>query len=181
MGNPFQEQSSDLLILDTHDIVDSRVAETIRSVIETLGKEQYRQFVTEVLELKSKSLYIPIKQNKLPLFSRQQTKANTKEKQQIMSETELLLFSQLYVSCQVRNGSNLGELFRHENQSYPPSHSFSSIGKVERKMRESSKCRCFIIDRGAIINMLNPCGSRIFKDYFKYVFFAVYIRSLTIC
>lgn len=30
------------------------------------------------------------------------------------------LFSQLYVSCQVRNG-DLVEFFKHENQAYPPS------------------------------------------------------------
>ncbi|VDI46156.1 Hypothetical predicted protein, partial [Mytilus galloprovincialis] len=31
MGNPFMEQSDDLLILDTRDIVDPRVAETVRN------------------------------------------------------------------------------------------------------------------------------------------------------
>ncbi|CAG2249555.1 unnamed protein product [Mytilus edulis] len=127
MGNPFQEQSTDLLILDTRDIVDPRVCETIRNV-ENLGKEQYHQFVTERLENKSKSLHVPIKQNKLLLFSRQQPKTETKDKQQITSlKQNCSLFSQLYVSCQVRNG-DLEEFFRHENQSYPPA--LSQFGEM---------------------------------------------------
>lgn len=64
MGNPFMEQSEDLLILDTHDIVDKKVAETVRN-IEIIRKQQFHQFVKERLESNSKSIYEPIKQNKL--------------------------------------------------------------------------------------------------------------------
>ncbi|VDH92941.1 Hypothetical predicted protein [Mytilus galloprovincialis] len=45
-----------------YGFVDPRVCETIRNV-ENLGKEQYHQFVTERLENKSKSLFVPIKQD----------------------------------------------------------------------------------------------------------------------
>ena len=46
MGNPFLEQSEDLLVLDTKDILDASVAEAVRTA-ETLGVEQYQQFVEE--------------------------------------------------------------------------------------------------------------------------------------
>ena len=49
MGNPFLECSQDLLVIDTRDIVDTEVAETMRR-IETLGKEKYAEFVKEGLE-----------------------------------------------------------------------------------------------------------------------------------
>jgi hypothetical protein len=49
MGNPFLEHSQDLLVIDTRDIMDPQVAETVRR-IETLGEEQYTKFVTERLE-----------------------------------------------------------------------------------------------------------------------------------
>ena len=40
MGNPFLEHSQDLLVIDTRDIMDIQVAETVRR-IERLGEEQY--------------------------------------------------------------------------------------------------------------------------------------------
>ena len=38
MGNPFQEHSQDLLVIDTRDIMDTSVAEAVRKV-ESLGDE----------------------------------------------------------------------------------------------------------------------------------------------
>ena len=49
MGNPFVEESDDLLVLDTRNILDASVVETIK-MIEELGKTQYEAFVTERLE-----------------------------------------------------------------------------------------------------------------------------------
>ena len=49
IGNPFLEHSDDLLAIDTRDIVDTEVAETVRN-IETVDEEQYTKFVTERLE-----------------------------------------------------------------------------------------------------------------------------------
>ena len=46
MGNPFLELSQDLLVLDTKDIMDVSVAETVRKV-ETVGREQYDIFINE--------------------------------------------------------------------------------------------------------------------------------------
>ena len=48
MGNPFLERIQDLLDIDTRDIVDTEVAETVRKRIETLG-EKYAEFVKERL------------------------------------------------------------------------------------------------------------------------------------
>ena len=46
MGNPFLEESKDLLKLDTRDIIDSAVASSICQA-EEIGKKQYQTFVTE--------------------------------------------------------------------------------------------------------------------------------------
>ena len=48
MGNPFLEESKDLLRVDTRDIVDSAVASSICQA-EEIGKKQYQTFVTERL------------------------------------------------------------------------------------------------------------------------------------
>ena len=99
MGNPFLEQSKDLLALGTYDITDCNVVETVRK-IEEIGKVQYQAFVTERLEKRTASLLKPIKINKSSLFSSPPpSKAKSSDKLQIAS-----LFSALYVSCQVRDG-----------------------------------------------------------------------------
>ncbi|CAG2187553.1 unnamed protein product [Mytilus edulis] len=179
MGNPFMEQSDDLLILDTRDIVDPRVAETVRKV-EEIGKEQFNKFVTERLQSNTKSIYEPIKQNKLFMFSRQQPKTDSKEKQQISSlKQNCSLFSQLYVSCQVRNG-DLVEFFRHENQAYPPSlsqfgelrHGSKSdllvqLERITESVNEAPRVDALVIDGAALINMLKPRGSKTFESYCK--------------
>ena len=67
MGNPFLEQSGYLLVLDTRDIMDTRVVETVRT-IEKVGKEQYQEFAAKKLEERKTPLFDPIKRNKLPLF-----------------------------------------------------------------------------------------------------------------
>ena len=53
MGNPFLENTQDLLVLDTRDIMETPVAETVRK-IESLGEEQHTKFVEERLELCTK-------------------------------------------------------------------------------------------------------------------------------
>ena len=44
MGNPFLEQSKDLLMLDTKDILDPSVGESVRSA-DKLGEKQYHNLV----------------------------------------------------------------------------------------------------------------------------------------
>lgn len=69
MGNPFLERSQDLLVLDTRDIMDRQVAETVRK-IETLGEEQYSTFVTERLQQCTTPVTQTLPKNNFPLFSR---------------------------------------------------------------------------------------------------------------
>ena len=55
-ANPFTDQTGDLFVLDTRDIVDSKVVETVRTV-EQLGKGQYRRFVTKRLQERTTPLF----------------------------------------------------------------------------------------------------------------------------
>ena len=48
MGNPFTEESKDLMKLDSHDRIDKSAIETLYG-IEALGKSQYMSYVQEVL------------------------------------------------------------------------------------------------------------------------------------
>ena len=59
-GNPFLKESPDLTVLDTRNVVNVVVAETVHNN-ENLGKQHYRSFVEVRLQTQSKSLFDPIK------------------------------------------------------------------------------------------------------------------------
>ena len=177
MGNPFKEESNDLLVLDTKEIASEKVITTVKE-IEKVGLQQFHSFVEERLIKKEKGVMDVIKRNKLALFSNPQ-KPPSKEKQGVVSlKQNCSLFSQLYVSCQVRQG-NLDEFFTHENQAYPPS--ISQFGDLKLGVK-SDLMKCLeklspgcqrhptvdatLIDGAALVNMLKPSKeSRTFTDY----------------
>ncbi|KAG7160440.1 hypothetical protein Hamer_G001690, partial [Homarus americanus] len=108
MENPFIDNSCDLLILDTRDLADPAVVDTVRKTV------RYNKD--------------PIKRNNLPLFSRLPVREKSRAKHQLSSvKSDCSLFSSLYISCQIRDG-DLDEFFTHENQACPPS--LSSMGKL---------------------------------------------------
>ena len=183
MGNPFVEESDDLLMLDTRNILDASVVETIK-MIEELGKTQYEAFITERLEKRTTSLYEPIKRNKLALFSSPPScKEKSKDKMQIASlKSNCSLFARLYVSCQVRDG-DLDGFFSHENQSFPPaltqfgglrsgtkSDLLSCFEKIGPVQTEAPQVEALLMDGAAIVNMLTPGASRTFEEYSQNMF-----------
>ena len=68
MGNPFLEESKDLMRLDTRDIIDPSVAVSLQQA-EEIGQQQYEDFMTSWLIERSVPLSEPNKKNKLSLFS----------------------------------------------------------------------------------------------------------------
>ena len=183
MANPFADQTGDLFVLDTRDIADSKVVETVRTV-EQLGKDQYQKFVTKRLQERTTPLFDTIQRNKLPLFSSPPaTKEKSSNKLKMASlKSNCSLFSRLYVSCQDRDG-DLEGFFGHENQSFPPS--LSQYGKL-RSGTKSDLLPCLeqngpaqaqrpsvealLLDGAAIVNMLKPGTSKTFQKYSETVF-----------
>lgn len=88
LGNPFLYNSPDLLSLDTHDIMDASVVETVCTV-EALGKEQYNDYHKSVVLNRERSTHEPIAKNYLALFRRPKPKAKTKgeERQGIQTKS----------------------------------------------------------------------------------------------
>ena len=84
MGNPFTEESSDLLVLDSRNIVDAAVADTVQQ-IEQIGLEQYEAYVDERLVNRRIPISDTIKRNHLHLFSRPPVKGKSSKQQQISS------------------------------------------------------------------------------------------------
>ena len=132
LGNPFKEESDDVLVLDTKEIASTQVVTTVNR-IENAGQEHFHMFLEERLIKHKKEVTDIIKLNKFALFSNPR-KSPSKGKLEVTSRKQnWSLFSQLYISCQVRQGS-LDEFFAHKNQAYPPS--ISKFGDL----RQIVKC-----------------------------------------
>ena len=154
MGNPFLEKGQDILVLDTNDIINISVGETVRKA-EALGEEQYKTFVEERLVKCEKPITDILSKNKLPLFSRPSVKYPSRRKMQIATlKNDCNLFSHLYISCQSRDG-DLDKFFTYENQATPPSLSqgckirlgtkadlLHSLPIEENPNRGESNCKC---------------------------------------
>ena len=127
MGNPFAENSKDLLVLDSRDLADPAVIDTLRQ-IKSLGQEQYDTYVNERLVNQTKPITDPIKRNNLLLFSRPPVREKSRAQLQRSSlKNDCSLFSRLYIASQIRSG-DLDQFFQHENQAYPPA--LSQMGKL---------------------------------------------------
>ena len=190
MGNSFMEETEDLLVLDTKEIMGSDALVRLCKV-EEVGTAQFESFIAERLVQQSKSLYDPIKRNNLGVFNDPPSKVASRTKQQLSSaRNDCLLFSRLYISCQTREG-NLDEFFQHENQSCPPS--LSQDGKLRLPQKKSELAECLqssttpqarmpeavdamIIDGSVVVNMIKPGTEKTFAEYSGQCFLP-YIKS----
>ena len=188
LGNPFMEESGDLLVLDTRDIADPAVVTTVRG-IEKKGHDQYDSFVTDRLVERTSPVSDTISKNSMPLFNRPFKGTPSKAIQMITSlKSDCALFYRLYIACQTRDG-DLDNFFKHENHAYPPS--LSQLGKLRFGTKAdltdcleklcTSKGEAPVIDviilgGAAVINMLKPVGAKPFQDYATLVFLP-YIKA----
>ncbi len=76
-GNPFLEDSHDLLTLDTQNVMHESVIETVR-IVESLGKEEYNKYHDSVLSKCECSIHKVIPKNRLALFRCGNPKSKTK-------------------------------------------------------------------------------------------------------
>lgn len=138
LGNPFEEESADLLRLHSRDIIDQASVECL-TTIKVRGQEQYRLFVNERLGDRSKPLTDTISRNKVILFNEQTQRKKTKSQETVtLLKSESSLFARLYVACQTRDG-DMDNFFSHENQPFPPS--LSSYGQL-RQGKKSDLMGC---------------------------------------
>lgn len=183
LGNPFLDQSKELLTIDSQEIMPADVVRSIE-VIQTLGEEQYTAFIEERLK-KETPISAKISRNSLPLFSKPNKATASKDKLKITElKSDCALFSRLYISSQSREG-NIEEFFKHENQQYPPS--ISSAGKL-RQGKKSDLVECLeskkkssaisnapsvemkVFDGAAVVHFLPVGESRTFSEYAHQVF-----------
>ena len=126
-GNPFEEDSTDLVTLDNKVCESAAAAISVRQV-ESTGQEQYNNFRESVLESNDTLLTAPIKRNNLLLFHETKTLKKTAMKHKMQHfKQHAELYGKAFVMLDSRGG-NLEEFFRHESSPYPPA--LSSEGSL---------------------------------------------------
>ena len=180
MGNPFREESTDLLVLDTKVIVPKSVVEAVLAAKEK-GQSMYDTYVEERLTKRSKAITDTIRLCNLPLFGTQEKRPSSKTSNVLANlKSDCRLFSRLYIACQAREG-NLEEFFKHENSSSPPALSCNGKMRTGQKSEliacvevnttlERPSVDVVVLDGAAIVNMLSPGKCKTFKEYAETVF-----------
>ena len=82
MGNPFCEDSADLLVLDTKEIVPKCVVEPV-SGAKIKGQSMYDKYVEERLNKRSKPITDTIQRRNLPLFGSSEKRTSRKTSHQV--------------------------------------------------------------------------------------------------
>ena len=73
-GNPFLFETKDLMTLDAHDCTDLPETANIQN-IHKIGENQYRDYVSNVLNKGSSSLHDTIKMNNMYIFQKRKLTA----------------------------------------------------------------------------------------------------------
>jgi len=174
MCNPFQEESRDLLSLDTKDIAHHTAAELIGTHLEK-GKVRFQEFMKGLEGEEESTFYEPIKKNRVDFF-RQVPASVDSSKQKVLKE-DCQLFSKLFISCQSRE-CDLKDFFHYENQSHPAalsdggklhtcqkSHLTTILESQVTTPEAEPDTDTIIIDGAALVNSLPPRSSKTFEEY----------------
>ena len=98
------------------------------------------RFVAERLLCNTKSIYDTVCKNDFALFPSKNSIVTNKSVQKIVSlQAERLLYANLYLACQSRDG-DLDDFVMHENHLYLPS--ISDYGKLKKCLTKSDFLAC---------------------------------------
>ncbi|MEW8543564.1 MAG: hypothetical protein AB2693_08500, partial [Candidatus Thiodiazotropha sp.] len=190
-GNPFCEDSQDLVVLDSKEVMGEKAVSSLKEV-ETIGQSQYEKYVEERLKQRSIPISNIIPKNNISLFKKTTQTKHSRTTHEIKSlKNNCELFSRMYISCQSRDG-DLDEFFRHENQGTPPAlsdmgelrHGTKSdlMGCVESVVtvpeKDMPEVDAKIVDGSVVVNMLAPKASSTFGEYAADVFVPYLINHL---
>ena len=103
LGNPFADDTKDLFTLDTKIIMPGSVVESVKN-IESAGKKLHDEFVDGRLTNDTSRFNDSIPRNHFPLFKNSFPKQQAKASKTSQLQTDIQLFSRLYIASQSRNG-----------------------------------------------------------------------------
>jgi hypothetical protein len=110
LGNPFTEDSKDLIVLDTKEVMGENAATSLQTV-KAIGQSQYDTYVAERLEKRVTPVSDIIPRNNMTLFHKTSPSKQSRTSHQIRTlKSNCELFGRMYISCQSRNG-DMDEFF----------------------------------------------------------------------
>lgn len=188
-GNPFEDNSQDLVSIGTNIIMDKANTENLFKV-ESAGEQQFLDYWKDRIVDRKVPVSDTISKNKFHIFTSTKREATKVEKKLKMVKNNVALFSRLFISCQTRNG-DLNTFFSHENQPTPPSLSENHTLRLPKKKSEIIQILCSdeevheapevdakIMDGAAVINMLRPQSGKTFQDYAQNTFVPYMVNML---
>ena len=117
-GNHFDEDSHEVVIIDTREVIPDNVARSIMGAYGE-GKKQHADFVEHRLESTAVAFHAPIKMNKIHLPGNRHKNRN-KSKHVDSTKEDMHLLGQRYMTMHVSEG-NSDRLFEVEKADCPPS------------------------------------------------------------
>ena len=185
LGNPFIDDSGNLIDLDESLIMNQDVVDNVNRVNE-IGLTRYKDFIDKRIMSQEESFNTPIKLTKLKLFKTSLSRTQKKSpvaavKQQHEKATQLLLA--------IHSGREINEsVFSHETSTFPPSLTRKGHMHLGTK---SEIVDCFVpkdleinrprtttavLDGAVLVHMLRPGSAITIGNYFTDVF-APYVMS----
>ena len=190
MCNPFADYGKVLFRLHTIEVLpEAAVLCTER--LQEAGLEQYESYVNERLVTHTKSVFKPIKKNRLDVMAPTTTRQIKTPQEKALQDTCSSL-AQLYVASEVRGGSS-DEFFSHENQIYPSSlsekgslwsNTKSDLVTLREKtanitpVLQSPNVKVLFMDGAVIAHYLPLDKVNTFADYVRGTFFPHIRRAL---
>ncbi|KAL8561604.1 hypothetical protein ACOMHN_024839 [Nucella lapillus] len=178
LGNPFLVTSHELIALDTHNVMEQAVTDSLSQIGET-GQTLHAAYVMDRLEKASVSVTDSIKRNNMLTFANRpdpNKKKGTKDSG--VQRQNMMLITQLFLSLQSRPDADMTDFFRFENQREPPS--LADRGLL-RSGTKSDILKCLnaptgradvakqativVLDMAAVIHMVRPTTANTFSEY----------------
>ncbi|CAB4019733.1 Hypothetical predicted protein, partial [Paramuricea clavata] len=159
MGNPFQDESENLMAIYTRDIMGDEVVKTIRNASK-IGEEQFKSFVEGRFIDGSKPVTDTLKKNNLPTLNTLTKKAVSKDKAKVQNQPWPPSLSEL---GQLRGVK--ADLIKCLPNTTPQSPTQPEADIV-------------ILDGAVIVQMLQPRTARTFIEYATTVFAPYVLKHL---
>jgi len=187
-GNPFEEDSQYLLVLDTKEIAPLGAVDALRRA-HKVGQVQFDNFVRERLVERMKPIEDAIHRNKLKIFG-QPTKPQAQGKQQMKSlknDVDLVCISGARTGMGIwTNSSNMKTklaLLHYRTAvasilvSRLRSELLACLEDFSQPRSEVPPTSCIVLDGAVIIQLLKPATAKSFNEYAQQVF-GPYIRPI---
>lgn len=185
LGNPFMEDSGDLLDLDESVIMPQDVVDNVRKV-KDIGSKRYQEFVDKRIRSQEEAFTAPVTHTRLKLFKASSDQSHKKSEVAVVKDQQAKV-TQLLLA--VHSGRNINEeVFSHENSPHPPS--LTRKGQMHHGTKsEILDCivprdldnhrpvtTAAVLDGAVLVQMLRPGSAETIGCYFSDVF-APYILS----